>query len=83
MIPEPMSEFLHDVLGVDRETARADACEMEHIVSPRTLERFVSFLTFIGGCERGASEMIRHFHEYIEYGACKEDCPECGLAHPG
>lgn len=80
---EILAKFLHEVLGVDSETAREDACEMEHIVSPKTLERFVSFLTFIDGCERGASDMIRHFHEYIEYGVCKEDCPECGLAQPG
>jgi Mn-dependent DtxR family transcriptional regulator len=54
---------------------------MEHIVSPRTLDRFVQFLTFIDGCERGAADMIRHFHEYIEQGACREGCPECGLTH--
>jgi len=75
-----LAKFLHQVLGVDEETAKADACEMEHIVSSQTLDRFVSFLTFIDGCEKGAAEMIAHFHEFIEYGACNEDCPDCELA---
>ena len=75
-----LAKFLHEVLGVEAPTARADACEMEHIVSPQTLDRFVSFLTFIDGCEKGAAEVIRHFHEYIEAGICQEDCPECELS---
>jgi DtxR family Mn-dependent transcriptional regulator len=79
-----LARFLHSVLGVDADSATADACEMEHVISPRTLDRLVLFLTFIGGCERGAAEMIEHFHEYIRHGECKEECPECGLTHtPG
>ena len=74
-----LAKFLHEVLGVDIETARADACEMEHIISPHTLERFVAFLGFIDGCDRGAGDMIRHFHEYLEHSDCHEPCPECEL----
>jgi len=76
-----LARFLHQVLKVDPKTATADACEMEHIVSPLTLDRFIAFLTFIDGCDRGAHNMIKHFHEYIEFGECKEACPECGLSH--
>jgi len=75
-----LAKFLSEVLGVNPETAKADACEMEHIVSPQTLDRFVAFLSFIDGCDRGAGEMIRHFHEYLEHSDCKEACPECELA---
>lgn len=36
--------FLHEVLGVDAETADAEACEMEHGLSEKTRARLVEFL---------------------------------------
>ena len=36
--------FLHDVLGVDSETADAEACKMEHGLSEDTRARLVEFL---------------------------------------
>jgi DtxR family Mn-dependent transcriptional regulator len=36
--------FLHDVLGVDAETADAEACKMEHGLSEDTRARLVDFL---------------------------------------
>lgn len=39
-----LREFLVGVLGVDPATAEKDACQMEHAVSPTTMERLVSWL---------------------------------------
>jgi DtxR family Mn-dependent transcriptional regulator len=75
-----LAKFLHEVLGVEENTAKADACEMEHIVSAETLDRFVAFLGFLEGCDRGPSDTIKHFHEYLEHSDCREPCPECELA---
>jgi DtxR family Mn-dependent transcriptional regulator len=36
--------FLHDVLGVARETADAEACRLEHGLSADTLARLIDFL---------------------------------------
>lgn len=36
--------FLKDVLGVDCETASIDACEMEHLLSNQTREKFFYFM---------------------------------------
>lgn len=36
--------FLEEVLGVTPETAENDACRMEHILSPQTMERLASFV---------------------------------------
>lgn len=36
--------FLVDVLGVDDRIAEQDACQMEHAVSPATMEKLLSFL---------------------------------------
>ncbi len=39
-----LREFLVEVLGVDPATADKDACQMEHAVSPATMERLVRWL---------------------------------------
>jgi DtxR family Mn-dependent transcriptional regulator len=36
--------FLHEVLGVDSETADSEACRMEHGLSENTRDRLVDFL---------------------------------------
>ncbi|HQD17873.1 MAG: metal-dependent transcriptional regulator [Bacillota bacterium] len=36
--------FFHKVLGVDRETAEADACKVEHALSRQTVEKLLYFL---------------------------------------
>lgn len=52
--------FFTDVLGLDDLTADRDACEMEHVVSPETLERFTAFLDHV---ESAAHEEISRFRE--------------------
>ena len=41
-----LQEFLHDVLGVSSQVASEDACKMEHVLSPETLERLVELVRF-------------------------------------
>jgi DtxR family Mn-dependent transcriptional regulator len=41
---QTLLRFLTKVLGVDPGTAEKDACQMEHAISPLTLERLVAFL---------------------------------------
>jgi DtxR family Mn-dependent transcriptional regulator len=74
-----LARFLSEVLGVEPEIAKEDACEMEHIVSDTTLDRFVSFLSFVDGCGKGAADMIKHYHEFLEFGECQEECSDCVL----
>ena len=38
--------FLHDVLGVDAETAEDEACRIEHTISEDTFERWTAFTEF-------------------------------------
>lgn len=35
------------MLGVDEETAEADACKIEHVVAPKTMEKLRKFLRFV------------------------------------
>ena len=39
-------KFLSETLRIDSQTAEKDACEMEHVISPQTLERLGQFIQF-------------------------------------
>jgi DtxR family Mn-dependent transcriptional regulator len=44
--------FLKDFVGVDEETAQSDSCQMEHLMSPQTSEKFFNFMkTLACACE--------------------------------
>ena len=44
-----LTEFLM-LLGVDNKTAESDACEMEHILHPKTMDAVVKFLEVVNNC---------------------------------
>jgi DtxR family Mn-dependent transcriptional regulator len=46
-----LRKFLIEVLGVNPRIAEKDACLMEHVVSPQTMEKLVSFLENAGQLE--------------------------------
>ena len=46
-----LRRFLSDILGVSTEIAEHDACQLEHGVSPETIERLVQFMEFLGTCQ--------------------------------
>jgi len=68
--------FLTDILKIDYNQADADACKMEHAVSPATLEAFVDFMEFIDNCPRGGASWLDYFNEYREHGQPKDKCLE-------
>lgn len=41
---ETIKQFFVNVLGVDEELADRDACEIEHVISDRTLDKLVEYL---------------------------------------
>ena len=69
-------DFLTGILNVDAKTAEEDACKMEHVVSPLTLERFVKFMEFVKSCPRGGSDWLLHFDEYQKHGRDEDKCLE-------
>ena len=44
---EVLFKFLSETLNIDPETAKKDACKIEHVISPTTLERLVKFIQFV------------------------------------
>jgi DtxR family Mn-dependent transcriptional regulator len=49
---ETLAKFLI-IMGVDEETAEADACTIEHHVTPKTMKRLTKFVEFV---ERDSKE---------------------------
>jgi DtxR family Mn-dependent transcriptional regulator len=68
--------FLTDILKIDYDQADEDACRMEHVVSPDTIEAFVDFMEFVNSCPRGGASWLEYFNEYREHGQPKEKCIE-------
>jgi DtxR family Mn-dependent transcriptional regulator len=44
---ENIFRFFHQVLGVEKDTARNDACRIEHSLSPETYARFIGFVNYV------------------------------------
>jgi DtxR family Mn-dependent transcriptional regulator len=69
-------KFLLEVLKVPSDTAARDACVLEHVVSPVTLERLGAFLEFLRVCKGGANETISHFQNWLE---CQDGAGACAM----
>ncbi|MCD6153740.1 MAG: metal-dependent transcriptional regulator [Syntrophobacterales bacterium] len=69
-------DFLTGILNIDAKTAEEDACRMEHVVSPVTLERFVKFMEFVETCPRGGSDWLLNFDQYRKHGRDDNKCLE-------
>ena len=48
-----LKQFLIDVLEVDPEIAERDACMIEHVISPQTMEKLVEFLPVVSLPDEG------------------------------
>ena len=75
--------FLLEVLRLPAATASHDACVLEHVVSPKTLERLESFLEFLHVCNRGANETIAHFGNWLDCCEKGESCRACSESGGG
>ncbi len=69
--------FLRDVLKLPEGIAAHDACVLEHVLSPRTVDRISAFLRFTTQCHHGGSDLIAHFERWLADGAADGPCPAC------
>ena len=65
--------FLVEILNIDPVVAEGDACRMEHVLSPASLERLTSFLDFVLNCPRGEAEWLKGLNYYFEHGKRDEE----------
>jgi len=62
---ELLYRFLLDVLQLPEATASRDACVLEHVVSPKTLERLSAFLEYTRAGGAGVSEALSRFSAWL------------------
>ncbi len=68
---EVLREFFI-ILGIDERVADEDACEIEHVVTPETMDRLTQFVEFINLHEQPL--WLDRFKDYYETGRLGE-CP--------
>ena len=71
--------FLHDFLGLSDDTSETDACEIEHGLSPETINRIIQFLQFMEACPAEEEPpWLAGFRHFIRTGKLPEPCPGIG-----
>lgn len=68
-----LHRFLAEVLGVDDETAQADACRVEHDLSEETVRRLTLFVEFLVGEKASNGAEAFGFEDYLARGVHHAD----------
>jgi len=76
---EALTRFFAQALGIDRETAEEDACKIEHVISPLSMDRLTKFVEFIEACPLGGANFPTRYEYYLEHGKLPQDCSRRGL----
>jgi len=71
---EALTRFFAQALGINRETAEEDACKIEHVISPLSMERLAKFVEFIEACPLGGTNFPSRYEYYLEHGKLPQDC---------
>ena len=69
-----LKEFLI-LLGVDKNIAEKDACEMEHILNPQTMDMIIKFVEMINNCEV-TPFWLKRLKDYLKTGKLAKCPPE-------
>jgi len=76
---EALTRFFAEALGINRKTAEEDACKIEHIISPLSMERLAKFVEFIEACPLGGTNFPRRYEYYLQHGELPQDCSNRGM----
>jgi DtxR family Mn-dependent transcriptional regulator len=71
--------FFAKALGIDQKTAEEDACKIEHVISPSSMERLAKFVELIEACPLGTANFSSRYEYYLEHGALPPDCSNRGV----
>jgi DtxR family Mn-dependent transcriptional regulator len=69
-----LTRFFAQALGIDKETAEEDACRIEHVISPPSMERMARFVEFIEACPLGSANFPSRYGYYLKHGELPRDC---------
>jgi DtxR family Mn-dependent transcriptional regulator len=76
---EALTRFFAQALGINQETAEEDACKIEHVISPLSMERLAKFVEFIEACPLGSANCPSRYEYYLEHGELPQDCSNRGV----
>jgi DtxR family Mn-dependent transcriptional regulator len=71
-----LTTFFARALGIDQKTAEEDACKIEHVISPLSLERVIKFIEFLEACPLGEANFPKRYKYFLEHGQPPEECWE-------
>jgi DtxR family Mn-dependent transcriptional regulator len=71
---EALTRFFAQALGINQETAEEDACKIEHVISPLSMERLAKFVEFIEACPLGGANFPSRYEYYLEHGELPQEC---------
>ena len=69
-----LTRFFTQTLGINLETAEEDACKIEHIISPLSMERLAKFVEFMEACPMGRDNLPGRYECYLEHGELPQSC---------
>ena len=69
-----LTRFFAQALGIDQQTAKEDACKIEHVISPLSMERLAKFVEFIEACPLGGANFPSRYEYYLEHGELPREC---------
>ena len=69
-----LTRFFAEALDVDPKIAEEDACKIEHVISPLSMERLTKFLQFIEVCPLGETKFPKRYKYYLEHGELPGEC---------
>lgn len=75
---QAIKNFLNQVLGLDLATAEADACQLEHYMSPVAVKQLVNFTQFIKECHYSNPQWFEWFKKCGIFGN-GNICPFCEI----
>jgi len=64
---EILMKFLSEILKLDEDVVREEACWMEHGVSEATIDRLLQLMEFLSTC---VDKFDERFSKYLEYREC-------------
>jgi DtxR family Mn-dependent transcriptional regulator len=76
---EALTRFFAQALGIDRVTAEEDACKIEHVISPLSMDRLTKFVEFIEACPLGGANFPSRYEYYLEHGELPRECSRRGM----
>jgi DtxR family Mn-dependent transcriptional regulator len=76
---EALTHFFAQALGINQTTAEEDACKIEHVISPLSMERLAKFVEFIEACPLGGANFPSRYEYYLEHGELPQDCSKRGF----